>query len=313
LKPKTKEAISIWLLAAVASVLLIVALGLTFLPDYPWRTQLIEQGVLDSAIALFGILTAGFIAAIALLFVNKQIQNYSWRRDQALKDIERIYEPLYEIVNELSKDVSFRECFTTGLSKWQEIETSYLRTKLILMDRQLYEDAKSLIGSLGDYNDAVSRLFKAERDVVQNIIRQKLEDKIAEGNKKLKEFVPVPVSMTPRRTYNDQVFESIEWTISNCNSVLTEFTKGKSVRQCGILLKNTEDFYITVLTENLKRHSEHVSFETDEAESIWEDIQKGVASDQDIVKHVTFLQDYESKTDNLKKEIEKRILEPQLT
>ena len=66
-KEKINETISRWILVVAAITSLTVALGLTFNVRFPLRGYLIGQDLMSEAIALFGVLAAGFIAAIALL------------------------------------------------------------------------------------------------------------------------------------------------------------------------------------------------------------------------------------------------------
>ncbi len=85
-EPKESILISLLTSAVCLAIILIVALIVT---PQQWlvKAYLLQQGLLASTIEFLGVIAAGLIAAVALVVINRRIQTYSWRRDQALKDI----------------------------------------------------------------------------------------------------------------------------------------------------------------------------------------------------------------------------------
>lgn len=186
MKASKRETISRWILTLAALTSLTMAFGLAFNRQWPNRTWLIQQHILDAAIGLFGVLAAGFIAAIALLYVNRQIQTYSWRRDQALKDVERLYEPLYGDLDKAVKALETFSEYTPQGTYWNlSVRDSYLGTKLELTEGKLHGRLKTLFGDLENYSDKSRAASDSVITALRSAIEQYLDESVG-GEERLR-------------------------------------------------------------------------------------------------------------------------------
>lgn len=282
-----------------ACVSLLVALGLILIPEYPLRTYLLEQDILGATIGLFGILSAGFIAAIALLYVNRQTQTYSWRRDQALKDIERIYEPLYM---DVSKVVEATENFIeiryeSGEPNWRSINNSYLGTKLKLMEKKLYGRLGVLFEDIANYNH---RLWSEGEKIAREILKNLIEP-----------YVDESVQAEERHQIVDVVASHVEFA----GRLDQGFLMGKSIEEWSTLAfgQGKEE-----LIESLRKvmrglgYAQHIQRAIEQIEVILNKTYQEVQDDVEITRFREWCKALTTEATQLKKELEKCILEPQL-
>ena len=162
-------------LAFVVIILLVFVLALIAMPAsmFRFKSFLDSQKLLESTISFFGVITGGFIAGLILTVVHERIQTYSWRRDQALKDIDAIYEPLYWDVTRvatMAESLDMPNC-PSQVTSWGRIKDSYLGTKLRLMEERLYEDLQRLFD---DYREYAARRANA-LDMVATIAKEIIE------------------------------------------------------------------------------------------------------------------------------------------
>ncbi len=148
---------------------------------------LFEQGILAATIGFFGVLSASFIAAIALLYINKQTQTYSWRRDQALKDIETIYEPLYrdisKVVKAMGNFIPIR--YESSEPIWNSINHAYLGTKLELMDSKLHGRLKTLFEKLENYDHRLySDGVKISIEILEKLIEPHVDKSVQDAERR---------------------------------------------------------------------------------------------------------------------------------
>ncbi len=298
MKAKTKEAIGRWLLVAAASASLILAVALVINPRFPYRDILVQQQILGDTIGLFGVLSAGFIAAIALLYVNKQIQTYSWRRDQALKDIETIYEPLYM---DVSKVVEATENFIaikyqSNGPNWKSINSSYLGTKLELMEKEFHGRLKTLFEDIEEYPHRNSNACIKFKDILKKVIEP---------------YVDESVQAEERHQIVDVVASHVEFA----GSLDQGFLMGKSIEEWSTLAfgQGKEE-----LIESLRKamrglgYAQHIQRAIEQIEVILNKAYQEVQDDVEIIRFQEWCKALTTKATRLKKELEKRILEPQL-
>lgn len=286
-------------MVVAACVSLMTALGLTFNPNYPLRTYLFEQGILGATIGLFGVISAGFIAAIALLYVNRQTQTYSWRRDQALKDIERIYEPLYI---DVSKVVEAMENFITiqyqsNGPNWNSINSSYLGTKLGLMEGKLHKRLKTLFEDLENYNH---RLWNDGEKISIEILKKLIEP-----------YVDESVLAEERHHIVDVVASRLDFA----GRLSQGFLMGKSIGEWSSLaFGQGEEELIERLQQEMRGlgFAQHLQRVIEQIEVILNKTCQEVQDDVEITRFRQWCKELTTEATQLKKELEKRILEPQL-
>ncbi len=293
---KTKEIIGRWLLVLAANASLVIALTLIFNPKAAMRTYLVEQGMLGATIGLFGVLSASFIAAIALLYVYKQTQTYSWRRDQALKDIGTIYEPLYKDVAEVAKATGILDGFHSQTVSWNSISNSYLGTKLELVEPELYRRLRELFSNLEEYGtrrwNAIRMVEAIAKKVIEPYLNENLQAEIAQ-----KILNDMPVSLD----YERYIYRG--------------FLIGKSVREWSSLNFRRDEEYLIKWSRKYiegKVYWQHQQFTFEQIEAILNEIYQKVQDDVEISQIVNWCNALNSRAAQLKKELEDHILKPQL-
>lgn len=224
MEAKTKQTIGIRVLFIAAVVLLVFALLLAFYPEFGPRTLVLSQSVKDpqgllvATISLFGVLSAGFIAAIALLYVNRQTQTYSWRRDQALKDVERIFEPLYQDIGKVVEATESLIDLPSKSENWDAIISSYLGTILNLRSKAIYQESQKLFDKVMLYSDRRWDALVTIRQIARSVIelQQRLWEGLADGS------IPSDV--------RDLILSDMPVSLDYETYVYQGFLVGKSVR-----------------------------------------------------------------------------------
>jgi hypothetical protein len=315
---KRKDIIGTWLLVTCFSVSFLAALGLAIYPDFPLRTYMIEQDVLGAVIGFFGVLSAGFLAAILLRYINKQTQTYIWRREQILKDIETIYEPLYQdvsIVARVTDSLGFLGYTKLGVS-WKGIGDSHLGTKLRLLEPRLYKDLQYLFDNYREYETKLSAAIEEVTHIARQLIEKRLDESIAQGNLALKELVPRPPSKPtePQRTYKDDILDEMPKRLNYGEYIYCGFLKGKNVREWSKLQTDNEERYIHWAWGAIKDKS-YVKcrpFSLEEIDVLLDEIYHGVQADTAIMEKARWCESFAETAKKLQKELEDHIIEPQL-
>lgn len=290
------------LLALCAISSLIVALLLAFYPGFSLRSFLLSQqlanpqSLLNTMISLFGVLSAGFIAAIALIFVNRQTQTYSWRRDQALKDIETMYEPLYKDVGEVVNAIETFENFHWQSANWNSINNSYLGTKLELIEKEIHERLGDLFSDLKRYPDRRWNALEMVRAIAKTVIE------------------PYLVEGLPAET-RQLILNNIPASLDYEGFIYRGFLIGKSVREWSSMKFRGEGGYLIEWSRKEiegKSYWQHLQLTLEQIEAILNEIYQKVQDDSQIRQIVDWCNTVGSKARHLKKELEERILRPQL-
>lgn len=293
---KTKEKIGSGLLASAASAALIIALALIVAPKFPLRSYLLEQDILGATIGLFGVLSAGFIAALALLYVNRQTQTYSWRRDQALKDIETIYEPLYKDVGEVVNATQTFDNFHWQSANWNSINNSYWGTKLELMEKELHERLDDLFSNLKRYPDRQCNAIQMVRAIAKTVIEPYLDENLPAETRQLI-LKDMPVSLDYERC------------------IYRGFLIGKSVKEwSSVNFRGDEEYLIQWSRKNIegKNYWQHLHLTLEQIEAVLNEIYQRVQDDAEIRQIVDWCDAVNTRAGHLKKELEDHILKPQL-
>jgi len=170
----TTKWIGILIVFAVISFIFSIALIID--TDWSWRKSLAQDNILGAAITLFGTMTATFFAASILLYVNTQIQNYTWRRDQQVKDIEVIFEPLYTCINNILTEVRNANMNEWDDSEWQKVNKTFLATKLRILDRNLYTTLDYIFNNQEKYLNSFRSCWRKGRQLVCDVLRNYLSD-----------------------------------------------------------------------------------------------------------------------------------------
>lgn len=308
------------MLALVTIVLLMFVLTLIVIPShiFPLKSFLDNQGLLESTISFFSVITGGFIAGLVLTVVNERIQTYSWRRDQALKDIDTIYEPLYRDVSSVARMIELmdRANYPSQVTSWEGIENSYLGTKMKLMEQQLYEDLQRLFNSYPEYATRRENALEMVAAIARKIIEKKLDEKIAKGNLGLKEFVSARKPEEPVRTVKDEILalmpERLNWGLQ----IYIGLLKGKSIREWSASQSGDEQQYLqdvtTYVNDDGTLYSSHLKFDMKEIESILDELLQEVRDDARIRGILNWLETFNQRAKRLKEKLEDHILQPQL-
>lgn len=300
---KTKETISRWVLVVATFVSFLAALGLILYPNFPLRMYLFEQGILAATIGLLGILSASFIAAIALLYVNKQTQTYSWRRDQKLKDIETIYEPLYQEVSKMERDTGNLDIFDRDFfdsdyipNCWKPIKDSFLGTKLKLMDKELYSKLEKLFGNVKEYVD--------KRSIIMDIIEEVK-----------KEAINPYISQELQAETIENILESMQSHLYYYKELFGIFLMGKLNSDWYSLKQKGEDkAIITYILQNVENKGwwKYQQFTYKQIEEILGEVYQKLQDNTQIRQIVDWVKNLNNSAIELRKTLENRILEPQL-
>lgn len=296
MRAKTKEKIGSGLLASAASASLIIAVALIIAPKFPLRSYLLEQDILGATIGLFGVLSAGFIAALALLYVNRQTQTYSWRRDQALKDIETIYEPLYKDVGEVVNATQTFDNFHLQAANWNSINNSYLGTKLELIEKELHERLDDLFSNLKRYPDRRWNAIEMVRAIAKTVIEPYLDENLPAETRQLI-LKDMPVSLD----YEGYIYRG--------------FLIGKSVKEwSSVNFRGEEEYLIEWSRKNIegKSYWQHLQLTLEQIEAVLNEIYQKVQDDAEIRQIVDWCDTVNTRAGYLKKELEDHILKPQL-
>lgn len=285
----------------VLGFLLAILIVLVVAPS-TWSPKafLVEQELLISIIGVLGIIIASVVALGSLLFVNRQIQTYSWRRDQALADIKDIYIPLYEEIDKLVEELdSYRPSWGEP-QQWSKIRGSYLETKLRLTNKQLYGRLGDFYGGLKTCRDSIWKAIKLVEAIARRTIEEHLETVLRGLLPQTKETIleDMPVSMDYERR------------------IYAGFLKGKSVREWSKLQYRGDENYLIewALRQNLKGKSywQSIDLSFEQVEKMYDEIYERVKHDQEIRQIVSLAESFTNQGKQLKADLDEAIVRPQL-
>jgi hypothetical protein len=298
----TKSTRQVWLvillavLALAAIGFLVMAFVLTFDTDNAVRTFLVEQKLLEASISLFGVLSAGFIAAVALIYVNRLTLTYSWRRDQALKDVEKIYEPLYNEVGKLVKGTKHLEYFEGDVDKWESFKTSYLGTKLELMGERLFERLNTLFLDLKLYSAKQRSAVLQVEAIAKKAIEPRLNKNLAPASRNL-------------------ILDDMPRHLVLEGEMLRRFAMQATWSEPSSLAFNDESaILVTKILAAIqgKGYWQAQQFTSDDMKSILKDIYQVMKGDVQVKEDIDWCAAYSRRAVEVRKELEKHILDPQL-
>ena len=294
-QPKTQENVTVCTLVAGIIAPFALALSLMIVPTFPLRDDLNSAGILGYAIAFFGALAVAFIAALTIRQTNKRIQTYSWRRDQALKDVNEIFMPLFKEVRLMVLATERLEDVNWPKGEWYEIKDSYLGTKLRIIEPKLYVGLENLLNSrpkfLVELPKSIKGVQEIAREVISSLIDKNLEADII------------------RLVLND-----MPEALDSNNKIYRGFIKGKSVKQWSLTfaenMENDQDFLVREALTNLMGQLfwQHQKFTQEEIERILDDIYERVQGDVDIQPFACWCNEINKEAVLIKKILEKRIL-----
>lgn len=294
------------ILGLVGIVAILFALGLLFYDQWWVSKYLADKQVLDQAINLCGILAGSFVAAMALLYVNMKIQTYSWRRDQAMKDIREIYEPLYKDISklvEMTEELDFDAyvgLWSNGripddyaTDNWKQIIDSFLGTKLKLVDSKICERVVELPGNIKDYvskrAEMLGEVYKIERKIVESHLLPNLDSK--------------------------QKDEILMTCSLQTNYQICTFLTGKSG---GHWRDQKDEEYKEQCIKNIidsitnKGWWGYQQFSPDEVETMLNEFYKDVQEDEIVKQTVRWTKNFNEGLIKLMRDVEGRIIKPQL-
>ena len=284
-----------WIMSIASAVTLIMALGLTFLPSFPDRYYLIDQKILGDAISLFGVLSAGFIASAALLFINKRSQNYIWQRDQALKDAGDIYEPLYADMCATIREKQTARILDIKTENWHKIKDSHLGPYLKLKQPKLYEDLEYFDVNCGIYNSKVMvGINKIGKYTVEGL------------NRSLDAGIEINTK--------ENMISAIKISLDFKDNLALAFLNGKSYREWLKIEYNTDQdtFVSPILVSINQKFPGHAYLNKDWVESLLNEIYARAQNDLDIKATLTWCEQFSQKANILKRELENFIIKPRL-
>lgn len=294
---ESKESILISLLTSAVCLAIILIVALIVTPQQ-WlvKAYLLQQGLLASTIEFLGVIAAGLIAAVALVVIHRRIQTYSWRRDQALKDIETIYEPLYKDVREVVTATETLNDFHWQSTNWDSINNSYLATKLNLMEKQLHQELKDLFGDLSGYSYRRWATITMVREIAKTVVETHLDENLPTETREL-------------------ILKDMPATLDHEAYVYRGFLVGKSVREWASLNFEGEDEYLITQSHNKikgKSYWQHQEFTFEQIEVILDEIYQKVQDEVEFRHFLDWCKALNGRAAHLKKELEERILKPQL-
>jgi hypothetical protein len=307
-------------LAFGAIILLVFVLALIAMPAsmFPFKSFLDSQKLLQSTISFFGIIIGGFIAGLILTVVHERIQTYSWRRDQALKDIDAIYEPLYWDVTRVATMAESLDMphYPSQVTNWGRIKDSYLGTKLRLMEERLYEDLQRLFDDYREYAARRANALDMVATIAKEIIEKRLDERIAKGNYDLKEAIPRAKPGEPVTTVKDEILAEMPKRLNWGYKIFTGLLKGKPVREWSASKSGDENTYlqnvVSYVNESDTSYFTHIKFGAEEIQTILDELYHEVQADTKVNKSVAWCEDYSQRAQRLKSNLEVRILRPQL-
>lgn len=307
-------------LTTVACIIIVFVVMLIIIPSpsFPPKSYLEEQELLVPAITFSGIIAAGVIGGLILTVVNERIQTYSWRRDQALRDIEAIYEPLYQDISRMVKATEWLSHihYPSAIISWGSIRDSSLGARLTIKECQLYEDLQYIFNTYREYATRLSDAFKMVHAIAREVIEKRLNQSIAQGNLALNEPFPKPPSKPeePTRTFKEVLLDGIPDRLGYQDEIYSGFLKGKSVREWGALHRDDPEWYIRAAVSGVKEftHSKYVAFEMEEIETMLDEIYHKVQDASEIREKTSWCEDFNQQAIRVKKKLEEHIVKPQL-
>ena len=286
-----------WALLAIAAIAsLVLVLFLIFETDSAMRDYLFEHHVLEATIGFLGIIFAAFVAALALLYINMQTLTYSWKRDQALKDVERIFEPLYHDVTYLASMSSNLDYHGVPLSNWESIRDSYLGRKLELSEQGLYSRLLEIFNLAEEYRDKQLGLIRMVDTIAATVIESRLDETIDLETRQL-----ILRDMPSTLDWERKVYRGFLLRKTLSEVALKYFTEGKQ-RLLG--------FIMGILLG--KGYWKQQQFTSEELENMLNEVYRIVQGDRQISKELAWFMNFHSESVKVKKELEDRILKPQL-
>lgn len=299
---------------AVALALIFVSLALLFPGWFPFQLTL-----RDNVAALSSILVAlGTLILALATFKIVESSSEQVKRDQALKDIDTIYEPLYWDVSRVAAIAESlnRPHFPSQVTNWGKIRDSYLGSKLIVMEERLYKDLRGLFDDYPEYGARRENALDMVATVAKGIIEKRLDEKIAKGNYGLKEAIPRAKPGEPVTTVRDQILAEMPEKLDWGYEIFPGLLKGKSVREWSRLRFGDEGQYfrnvVSYVNGSGTSYSTYIKFGAEEIATILDELGHDVQADAEINKSVAWCEDYSQRAQRLKSNLEVRILRPQL-
>jgi len=291
-----------WIVFVIVSGLLLATIITLIIASPTWapKSFLFEQELLISVIGVLGVITASVIALGSLLFVNRQIQTYSWRRDQTLTDIKDIYIPLYGEVDKLLEELDDYRPSWGEPQQWSRIQGSYLETKLRLTNKQLYIRLGEFYGGLTSCRDSISEAV----ELVQAIARTKLEEHLE----------TLPSGLQPE--IKESILKDIPVSMDYERFIYSGFLKGRSLRESSKLKYRGNENYLMewAIKQVLRRESywQSINLSSEQLELMYDEIFQRVKGDKRIQQIVSICESFVNQGKQLKKDLDKTIVRPQL-
>jgi len=311
-------------LSCIACVILAIILALIFSPpQFYLKSFLQEQGMLENSISFLTIIGASLVGGLILAIVNEKVQTYSWKRDQALIDVEKIYLPLYEDTSYIVRQTSVFNWIYGTMEGWASVYGSILGAKLQIMGPNLYRKLQEFFN---DYSVYTSRLHDAEvlvTGIARHVVKERLDESISRAN--LTRIKATDATQgKPENVFNDtegvngQLIDEIADAFDYRDRVFKGFLKGKSAREWGLIIFCDGNIFIDDAIKSLNKSAywEILGLSDEcskEVEAILDEILRRVQIDKAINEIIDWCKDFEQRAIQLNKELEKRVIEPQLS
>lgn len=306
-------------LAIIAGAVIAYVLALLFIPSshFPLKSRLEEQELLIPAISFFSIVGASFIGGLILVAVNEKIQTYSWKRDQALMDIKDIYMPLYDEMADIARYTTYFQYPKWVPESWQTINNSPLGAKLQIMEPKFYDRLRQLYEDFENYRQGILAAYKMAEAAAREVIEKRLDKSIVQGNVALTDAATGP-SEEPGQstgTIKDEILVKMLEVLDEAYDVYSGFLKGKSVTEWSKFLGIDDQEIPEWLYKKLQksRYWKPSGFGTKEIEEMLDEIYHKVRADKTIMGKASWCESYNQRAIQLKKELEERIITPQLS
>ncbi len=207
-----------------------------------------------------------------------------------------MYEPLYKDVGEVVNAIETFENFHWQSANWNSINNSYLGTKLELIEKEIHERLGDLFSDLKRYPDRRWNALEMVRAIAKTVIE------------------PYLVEGLPAET-RQLILNNIPASLDYEGFIYRGFLIGKSVREWSSMKFRGEGGYLIEWSRKEiegKSYWQHLQLTLEQIEAILNEIYQKVQDDSQIRQIVDWCNTVGSKARHLKKELEERILRPQL-
>ncbi len=254
-------------------------------------------------ISFLSMFIASMVATAGLYFANQILVRYQWKRDQALADIKKIYEPCYEeIFSIISLMRNYKNYFRFPEIGWRELRKNQFAKIVELKNKKLFAKLESFYTRLEkEYGKHIDKGY----GIIKKIFTEEITSRVKEKN------------LTEQQ--KEQLINKLLSVFNTTHGVFRELFINSSIREVSKAIfgiKSDENTIINNVKNSLHFEKflggnleQYFQFSPEE---IYKNVQNEIESNVDIKLAKRKIEELIQEATGIKELLEKIIVEPQL-